>query len=579
MMLIRVAFVFVLVLCSCKVRQPIPQNSNAVSSKAFIQSFHDGIRLKIQGNYLEALDRFQKCLSYSPSDDATHFALAQTYLLVGDLKMAEKHTVSAVQSDQTNLFYQVELAYMLREKAEYNSAAEIFEILIEAKPRNIEYYFSAMDCYRKANSYSKAISVIEKLERAKGETLETTLQKHQLYLEMGKMKEAEKVLLALHEKTPSSPIILASLVDFYFKNGEEEKAFIRLKELVAEDPQNGMGLLMLAEQSYREGRQDETANYFYKAIQSENISASETINAFDYLVYKKETLKITKSAATMQRLFSSNDTILSSLGDYFFQLDAANVQTELKNGESRAKALDFYNRAVELNPSRYDVWEKLLYFYYDNQKWERLKKASESTVRLFPLKSEPYYLGAVALNQLKENQEAISFAQQGLMTIIDDRVLQSDLLGQLGEAYFGLEDLEMGLKKYLEAISLNEKATKSYLSFNLVLRLYDKRHKLNKALELIEAALLTLTEKDYMFLLLQTDVLFELKEFGKAMSILNTIQSDEKRIVIGVLERKGDLYFKQSNNTEALNYWKQCKEAGGDSKKLFEKIKTGVYAE
>ena len=578
-MLIRVAFVFVLVLCSCKVRQPIPQNSNAVSSKAFIQSFHDGIRLKIQGNYLEALDRFQKCLSYSPSDDATHFALAQTYLLVGDLKMAEKHTVSAVQSDQTNLFYQVELAYMLREKAEYNSAAEIFEILIEAKPRNIEYYFSAMDCYRKANSYSKAIGVIEKLEQAKGETLETTLQKHQLYLEMGKMKEAEKVLLALHEKTPSSPIILASLVDFYFKNGEEEKAFIRLKELVAEDPQNGMGLLMLAEQSYREGRQDETANYFYKAIQSENISASETINAFDYLVYKKETLKITKSAATMQRLFSSNDTILSSLGDYFFQLDAANVQTELKNGESRAKALDFYNRAVELNPSRYDVWEKLLYFYYDNQKWERLKKSSESTVRAFPLKSEPYYLGAVALNQLKENQEAISFAQQGLMTIIDDRVLQSDLLGQLGEAYFGLEDLEMGMKKYLEAISLNEKATKSYLSFNLVLRLYDKRHKLNKALELIEAALLTLTEKDYMFLLLQTDVLFELKEFGKAMSILNTIQSDEKRIVIGVLERKGDLYFKQSNNTEALNYWKQCKEAGGDSKKLFEKIKTGVYAE
>ena len=578
-MLIRVAFVFVLVLCSCKVRQPIPQNSNAVSSKAFIQSFHEGIRLKIQGNYPEALDRFQKCLSYSPSDDATHFALAQTYLLVGDLKMAEKHTVSAVQSDQTNLFYQVELAYMLREKAEYNSAAEIFEILIEAKPRNIEYYFSAMDCYRKVNSYSKAIGVIEKLEQAKGETLETTLQKHQLYLEMGKMKEAEKVLLALHEKTPSSPIILASLVDFYFKNGEEEKAFIRLKELVAEDPQNGMGLLMLAEQSYREGRQDETANYFYKAIQSENISASETINAFDYLVYKKETLKITKSAATMQRLFSSNDTILSSLGDYFFQLDAANVQTELKNGESRAKALDFYNRAVELNPSRYDVWEKLLYFYYDNQKWERLKKASESTVRAFPLKSEPYYLGAVALNQLKENQEAISFAQQGLMTIIDDRVLQSDLLGQLGEAYFGLEDLEMGMKKYLEAISLNEKATKSYLSFNLVLRLYDKRHKLNKALELIEAALLTLTEKDYMFLLLQTDVLFELKEFGTAMSILNTIQSDEKRIVIGVLERKGDLYFKQSNNTEALNYWKKCKEAGGDSKKLFEKIKTGVYAE
>lgn len=578
-MLSRFTFVIVLLLCSCKAHQPIVQNNNTENTKLFIQSFHEGIRLKLQGNYVEAIDRFDKCLTLDPLDDATHFALAQTYLFIGDLKLAEKHTLLAVQYDKTNLFYQVELAYMLREKAEYNYAAELFENLIAAKPRNVGYYFAAMDCYKKAKNYSKAISIIEKLESAKGENIETALQKHQIYLEMGKTKEAERVLLSLDKATPKNPMVLASLVDFYFKNGEEPKAFLRLKDLVTEDPQNGMGLLMLAEYSYRQGNQNQTGNYFYKAIQSENISVVETIHAFDYLIYQKDTLKINTSIPTMERVFPDNDTILSALGDYYFQVGALPYQGETNNIEYRKTGLTYYNRAVDVNPNRYDIWEKLLYFYYDNQQWTLLKRVSESTVRAYPLKSEPFYLGAVALNQLREFQAAISFVQQGLMTIIDNGVLQSDLLGQLGEAYFGSGDLEKGMEKYLEALTLNEKATKSYLSFNLSLRLYEKRYKLEKALEVLETSLLTLAEKDNMFLLLQTDILFELNEYDKAMFVLNTIQSNEKDILIDVLERKGDLFFKQNKNTEAMISWKQSKAAGGDSKKLFDKIKTGLYVE
>ena len=77
---------------------------NEQPSKVFIQSFHEGLRRKLQGRYSEAIDRFQICLENQPSDDATHFALAQTYLLMGNLDLAEAHTLSAVKSDVDNLF-------------------------------------------------------------------------------------------------------------------------------------------------------------------------------------------------------------------------------------------------------------------------------------------------------------------------------------------------------------------------------------------------------------------------------------------------------------------------------------------
>ena len=225
MMLNRFTLFLLLCLCGCKEGSHIAGETSEQRSKVFIQSFHEGVRLKLQGNYNEAIDRFKICLENQPSDDATHFALAQTYLLLGDLEQAEAHTLSAVQADRDNLFYQVELAYMLREKGVFNEAAELFEVIAESRTRNTEYYLAAIDCYKRAGSYSKAIKVIENLEQVKGNHLEAAIRKHRVYIEMGRLKDAEKVLTGFYTKHPKNTIVLASLVDFYFQNKELTSSF------------------------------------------------------------------------------------------------------------------------------------------------------------------------------------------------------------------------------------------------------------------------------------------------------------------------------------------------------------------
>ena len=577
-MLTRFTLFLLLCLFGCKQGLELAEGVAEQPSKGFIQSFHEGIRFKLQGNYNEAIDRFKICLKERPLDDATHFALAQTYLLLGKIKEAEIHTISAVNGDKDNLFYQVELAYMLREKGVFNEAAELFEAIAKVRTRNVEHFLAAIDCYKRCGSYSKAIKVIENLERVKGNHLEATILKHRVYIEMGRIKDAEKTLVDFYNQDPKNTMVLASLVDFYIQNKDEAKAVKMLKELVIEDPQNGIGYMMLADYEYQQGNKKKAGEYFFKALLSENLTVQETVSAFDYLVYHDEKERVAVCLELLENSFSENDTILSVIGDYYYE-QLLKVNTSEEN--FLAKATSNYRQAVKANPSRFDLWQKLLYIHYDAQQWVLLESTAESTVRTFPLKPAPYYFGSVACNQLEKFERASEFAEQGLILIVEDPVMESDFLGQKGEAFFGMGMAEKAMESYLQAIGLKQ-STAPYLSFNLCLKMYEYGYQIEKALVLLENSKeleILHGAQDASFHLLKADLLFELERYEEVLNILNNIESESQNVVVDVLVRKGDAYAKMLQLEKSLRYWKEAHLLGGDSEKLIEKIETGRYVE
>ena len=578
-MLYRFFLVFIVCLCGCKESLPIAKSPIHQTSNEFIQSFHEGVRLKLKGNYYEAIDRFKACLEKQPLDDASHFALAQTYLLVGNLKLAEVHTLSALEADKNNLFYQVELAYMLRENGSFDEAAELFELISKSRIRNTEYYLAAIDCYKRAGNYSKAIKVIENLEKVRGNHLEAAIRKHRIYMEIGRLKEAEKVLLVFHKAHPKNTMVLASLVDFYVQNNDQSKALQMLKALVAEDPQNGMGFLMLAEHEYLQGNRKKAGDYFYKAILSENITVKETVSAFDFLVHHKEDERVEVCLEVLQRTFPDNDTIMIVLGDYYYK--KASQNDKVSKQKALQESIINYGEALKINPNRFDLWQKLMYMHYDAKHWERLRSVAEAATRNFPLKPESYYFGSVACNQLEKYKRASELVDIGLSFIIDDPVLESDLLGQRGEAFFGMGMPEQAMVYYLEAIDLKA-PTAAYLSFNLCMNMYQRRFKLEEALLLLEASegfeQLHGVEDD-SFYLLKADLLFDLERYDEAFYILNKIDVEETNMIIEVLTRKGDVCAKLMQHEKALYYWRQARQLGGEARKLIEKIETGRYVE
>jgi len=266
------------------------------------------------------------------------------------------------------------------------------------------------------------------------------------------------------------------------------------------------------------------------------------------------------------RLYNS-DTVLLFTGDFYLQ------------AEQYEKAKKSFEKAIEINPGSYSNWERYMYLLYDTNQWGELAQKGRDVLKTFPLKTVPYYMMSVALNQTQNYDEAIESAEQGLFTVVDDLVLRSDLQGQMGESYFGKRLFDQAKKEYLKAIESAEGSQNEYLSFNFCLRLYEHNIDLNLSLGLLDQ-LIEKNGTDFEYLLLKGDVLFLKEDFKNALEVYREILNIDTNIEPAIInERVGDAYAKLNNITEALDYWRTALELGANGETLQKKIINEAYFE
>ena len=561
-MRISVFISILLLFSSCKTQS---ESLKVEKSAFYIRTFHEALRHKMSGNYDRSLELFNQCLQESPNDDASHFAIAQISLIQGNLELAKTHTILAAQRDGDNLYYQIELGYMYREMGEFEEGAAVFEKIILEHPSNPNYYFEAAICWEKNGKLSKAIQVMNALEVSIGKNIEATLKKHQWHKTEGELKEAEKELTSYLEVDKWNQFIKATLVDFYLNTGQIKKGIEELKSLVDLDPSNGRGLLLLAQFEYENKDLNKATNYYSKALLSENLNPESVIEALHFFIYHKSpsTEQMVEEAI---RIYNS-DTVLLFTGDFYLQ----SAQHE--------KAKRSFEKAIEINPGSYSNWERYMYLLYDTSQWEELAHKGTGVLKTFPLKTVPYYMLSVALNQTEKYDDAIKSAEQGLFTIVDDFVLRSDLQGQIAESYFGKGLFDEGKKEYLKAIKSAEGSQNEYLSFNFCLRLFENNVDLKLSIELLDQ-LIEKNGTDFEYILLKGDILFLKEEFKNALEVYKLILNIDSTTELAVINEKvGDTYAMLNNIKEALVYWRVALELGANSESLQKKIINEAYFE
>ena len=537
----------------------------------YITAFHEGVRLKLLGNYEEAVARFKICLKEKPDDDASHFAIAQISLINGDLDQAKYHTVQAASFDKSNLYYQVELGYMYRETGEYEKSAIVFEEIISKRPANSNYYYESALSWELSGNIKKAISVLNLLEENVGIQTEASLKKHIWFKDQMKMDEAEQELLKLLEIENNNQYIRATLVDFYLNSGQIELGMLQLEMLVELDPKNGTGLVLLAQFEFERKNIDKCQEFYSKAILSENLMTEEIKEALNFFIHYSDTNSIAPILIEVETYYGENDTIMMLLGDVYIE----NKEYE--------QAIKSYEKALSTNPGNYLIWERVLYQYYDLQQWKPLIEKGREAVKTFPLKTVPYYMLSVSYNQTNEFILAEQYANEGLFTVVDDPVVKSDLQGQLAEAYFGQNRFADAKKEYLKAIETGKSHENQYLMFNFCLRLYEKKVYLDLALSLINELI---EESGTNFdLILKGDILFAKDQFIEAKNVykgalMNMIEQAEALDAQALVnERLGDSFAKLKKTEEALRYWKEAARIGPGSDLLEKKILNEEYME
>ena len=555
------------VLFGCGTQKEVVEQGATVSSKnyPYIEAFHQGVRLKTQGRYDEALERFKACLDMRQDDDAVYYALSQIYLIKNDFESSSESIQKAAELDPDNTWYLQELAYMFYETEDYANSVKSFGRLVEIEPRNIDWLYGYAEALVKNGETMKAVEALNKAEEQVGAAPQFSIQKYQLYIEAGDTEAAINELEQGQKKFPKDAQIIATMVDHYFRANQYSKAIEKLEELVVADPSNGRAHLALADIYRQQGRMDDAYRQLKEAFPLLDVDLDTKMQVLISIhdSHDKIDPQATELVDLLIQTYPDQAKPYSIKGDFL-----------LKEGNEK-EALDAYRTALEYDKTLYPIWNQVLIMEYQAAEFDLLYVDSKECLELFPTMSIVYLLNGVSANQLKKHDEALESLESGIELVINDPAMKAEFYGQIGEAYFGLKDDNEGVTNYKKALSLDSKS--NLLKNNFAFRLATAKKDLDLAQSIIEQAVSSSPgqsqyQDTYGWVYFQQGKYDKAKaQFEKAYEI-NT----QDRLI---LEHLGDVEYKLGNKSKALEWWKKGFEIDPEHKLLQKKIDNQKYYE
>ena len=531
---------------------------------AYIRSFHEGVRLKLNGQNQEAIDKFNACLLIDQKDDAAHFALAQIYLNQENLDQAAVHTLKASELDPKNEHYQSELAFMYVELKRFQEATSVFEKLLKKAPNSQSYYAGAAECYAKMGDAKKGLDLLSRMENNLGANPGISIERFKLLVSLHRDEEAIQVLKNAKKKFTGEPMIIANLVDYYMQSKRFQEGFDLLKELVAVDPNNGMALLMLGDMQMQSGDTKNGLQNLKAAIKSDGPSIDQKMNILIALQGQEVMDPDMESLVLYMRTkYPKQAKAHSITGDYYFKVNQI------------VEALAAYKTAVKCDPNVFPIWNQILFLEYQYQQFDSLAVDAEKCSGFFPTQAIPYFMQGTALNQQRKFEQALSILQTGFDYILNDADLQAECQGQMGEAEFGLNHTKEGISAYEKALKLSAKNT--FVKNNYAYQLAFHELDLEKAIQIIDEALKELPNEG-RYLDTKGLILFQQGKYPEAKSYFERACGAKASTDKTCVEHLGDVQFKLGKVEEAIVYWLRAKELGSANKILNEKITQKKYA-
>ena len=532
--------------------------------------FIEGNKEKLLGNWDKALAKFEEVLEKDRDNAPSAYEMARVYEAKKDLENAEKYAVKAVDWDGSNEWFRMYLAEVYQKNNKDNLAAQQYEELVKQQPYNEEFYQKWAYYLVRSSQPEAAINVYNELEKKVGIHEEVVRHKHTLYMGMGDLKMAAAELEKLIDKFPNNTSYWHLLGTFYEQIDENGKAKEVYKKILEKNPDDARAQIALAEDA--KGNDDVLFLNSLKPIFEDPKTNIDTKikEIFPY---------VSELAASGDKNLGNTLLALTSVLEAVHPDDAKShsvLADVLYHTGHTDRALVQYKKTIELDDTKWPVWEQLLYIYAEKKDFKNLVKMSEKALDIFPNQATAYYLNGAGYNGHGEYRDALSSLQQALIMSSRNPRLRYDVLNETGKSYFHLKQYPKSDNAFEEALKINTKdpvILKNY-SFYLAVR----GEQLDKAKDL--AAQLNKSAPDHPISLdAMAFVLYKMKDYSAAKEWLDkALQAGGQEDPI-VLEHYGDVLYQLGNTTEALTYWQKALDKGGDSEFLERKVKEGKMVE
>lgn len=517
---------------------------------------------KLLGNTEDAIRLFKKCLQIDPNNAAAAYELSIIAVNSNDFQNAEIYSRKAYTLNPDNEWYAIIFVESLQRNKKPGEAVKIYQKLIKNFPDRTDIYYDFADCYLRMNKPVDAIAIYDELEKKIGVNAELSLQKEKIYVRMGKFEKAVEEINKLITSAPDDAKYYGILAELYAANNKDAEAVETYQKALKIDGENPYINLSFSE--YYRQKRDYTKGFIYleRAFNSEELDIDSKVKILlsYYVVSEKSEELKAQSLSLCDILIKSHPKeakAYSVAGDFYYR------------DKKLEKAKEYFGKAVELDKSKYVIWNQLLIIESELQQFQEMIKHGKEAVELFPNEPTVYLLLGIAYLQEKNPTEAVLVLKQGKNMIIDNKALLGQFYANLGDAYYRTKQMELSDESYDEALKINPNDT--YVLNNYAYYLSLRNEKLEKAEEMSKRSN-EIDRDNASYNDTYGWILYSMGKYEDAKLWLEKAVANGASNNAVILEHLGDVAYKLKNSELALDYWIKAKNAGTGSDNLERKI-------
>ena len=524
--------------------------------------FSIGLENKYNENYGIAIEYFEKALEVYPEDHASMYELSALYLINGRHDKGFEMIQQAVKLDNTNKWYKIRLADFHKENRDYSSFISIYDELLENDPNNLEYLEVYIEALLNIGDYEKVTEKLDVYEENIGVNEYLSLQKIEIYNILGKRDKIITEMEKLSAAYPYDTRYMSMLAETYIQNGREKDAFqlyLKLKQLNPEDPYINISLL---EYYQKQGDLDKAFEEFILSIRNKKLDYNTKAQIYEYWFDKKvDNEKLIKEAEQAGTAFIETHPD-KELGYYV-------LGTVYFNNEVYDKAQKYYLDAIARDSSNFISWYQLVFTDVELNNADTLYKHSKTAMRFYPEQPIFYLFNGVALIDLKRYEEAIKVFEKG-RKMSADKKLTASFDTYVADIYHELGNKEKMFEYYDKVLRNDPENVYVLNNYAYFLSVDDIR--LDDALRM-SAITIEKEPKNVTFIDTYAWVLYKLERYKDAKKWMEKVFSIDKNPQGVNYEHYGDILYKLGDSKKAVQNWKKAKKLGGTSDFIDQKIK------
>lgn len=533
--------------------------------RRFDYYFYEGIRLKNDQKYDEALETFRLCLALDSLDGGALSEAGILYASIGLNDEAVRCLENAVKSDPANWWYNVQLISMYSGLKNWKQAIAVTVELQKKFPNKEEVYNMLASLYKETKEYDKAIAAFDHLESLTGIEQSISFEKFRLYIMSNKPKKGIAEIDKLVNKYPTETRYKVLRGDIFMQQKMPEKAFEIYQQVLRDDPQNAFVYVSLSEYYNSVNKPEKALESIVSALKSEQLDVDTKVQVLGQYVEKlvKDSTRFVETESLF-KLLVDRYPLEEQVHGYY----AVFLQYQKRNAE----VVSELETMININPKNDQTWMRLIQFYIGERNYNQILSVTNRAIENLPKMPLWYFYRGIAQFQLTDYKNALLTYQTGLPFIpAEQAAMKSDFYAQIADSYFKLEKKDSAFANYEKALQANPQNIMVMNNYAYYLSL--EKSELKKA-EKMSAKTVELEPKNSTYLDTYAWILYQqgsysLAKFYIERAVDNLTKEEDPGVV---LEHYGDILWMNNKDDKALEMWQKSFDSGNKTDELKKKI-------